>query len=46
MSEGDAGGCNCDYGESGAIGPDDLDLGLSGRYACGDGSDGNGGEDC
>ncbi len=32
-------------GESGTIGPDGLDLDLSGRDACGDGSDGDGGED-
>ncbi len=33
------------YGESGASFPDGLDLDLSGRNACGDGSDGDGGKD-
>jgi hypothetical protein len=37
--------CNSDYGESGISGPDRLDLDHSGRDACGDGSDGDGGED-
>ena len=36
--EGDAGGGDGDYGESGTSGPDGLDLDLSGRDACGDGS--------
>ncbi len=34
-----------DYGESGTSCPDGLDLDLSGRNACGDGSDGDGGKD-
>ena len=34
-----------DYGESGTSGPDGMDLDLSGRNACGDCSDGDGGED-
>ncbi len=34
-----------DYDESGTSGSDGLDLDLSGRNACGDGSDGDGGED-
>ncbi len=41
----DAGGGDYDYGERGTIGPDGLDLDLSGRDACGNGSDGDGGED-
>ncbi len=46
--EGDAGGDAGDYdvyGESGTSDPDGLDLGISGRNACGDGSDGDDGED-
>ncbi len=43
--EGDAGGAAGDHGESGTSGPDGLDLDLSGRNACGDGSDGDGGEE-
>ncbi len=41
--EADAGGDDGDYGESGTSGPDGLDLDLSVRNACGDGSDGDGG---
>ncbi len=43
--KGDAGGGDGDYGESGTSCPDSLDLDLIDRYACGDGSDGDGGED-
>jgi hypothetical protein len=43
--EGDAGGGDGDYGESGTSDPDGLDLDLSGRDACGGGSDGDGSED-
>ena len=41
--EGDTGGGDGEYGESGTSGPDGMDLDLSGRDACG--SDGEGGED-
>jgi hypothetical protein len=40
-SDGDGGG-ESDYGKSGTIGPDGLDLDLGGRNTCGDGSHGNG----
>ena len=41
--ERDAGGGDGDYGESDTSGPDDIDLDLGGRDACG--SDDDGGED-
>jgi hypothetical protein len=43
--EGDAGGGDGDYGESGKSGPDGMDLDLSFRNACGDGSNHDGGAD-
>ncbi len=43
--EKDASGDAGDYGESGEIEPGGLDLDLSGRGTCGDGSDGDGGAD-